>query len=311
LQYLESSEADLILLDQSIPDMTGYRLIEKLGGGERTSGIPVIFLTNYENEEAGAHALDKGAVDYNTKPLNSKLLLTHINTQLELMSLRNDLEQMVREKSDQNVRRESIALNLLARATDMRDHETSGHITRTTEMVRIIVSDLLKYPQEGYSLTPRMAEDLVASTKLHDLGKIATPDNILRKPDKLDDEEFDVIKKHTWLGASLLDEYIAIMGNDSFLSMAREIAMHHHEKWDGSGYPGGLSGEEIPLSARITAIADVYDSLSSERPYKSPMDHIEAADIIVINSGTHFDPYLVTVFWRHEEKFRKLVEEIT
>jgi response regulator RpfG family c-di-GMP phosphodiesterase len=194
---------------------------------------------------------------------------------------------------------------MLARATDMRDHDTGGHIERTTEYVRIIVEDILKNPSDSYHLGQAEAEDIIRSSKLHDLGKIAIPDNVLLKPGKLTDEEFKVIKEHTTNGQQFLEYFISEM-EDSFLQTARDIAHFHHERWDGKGYPGILQGPDIPLSARIVAIADVYDALVSSRPYKSPLTHEKSIEIIGESGGTHFDPYLVDVFKHHAEEIRSV-----
>jgi response regulator RpfG family c-di-GMP phosphodiesterase len=185
----------------------------------------------------------------------------------------------------------------------MRDHETGGHIERTTEYVRIIVEDILDNPSDGYSFTRAEADDIVRSSKLHDLGKIAIPDNILLKDEKLTNEEFGIIKQHTTNGQQFLDYFISEM-EDPFLQTARDIAHFHHERWNGSGYPRFLKGEDIPLPARIVAIADVYDALVSSRPYKKAFSHEESVEIIRESGGAHFDPYLIKIFERHAEEFK-------
>jgi putative two-component system response regulator len=200
-----------------------------------------------------------------------------------------------------------VTLNLLARVTDMRDHKTGDHIERTTEFVRIIAEYIYQNPQPGYTLTQAEVDEIVSSAKLHDLGKIATPDSILLKKGDLTEEEFAIIREHPIHGEELLGEFNRQV-NDSFLNTACEIAYAHHEKWDGTGYPQGLRGKEIPFSARIVAIADVYDALISERPYKRALSHEEAAEIIIKDNGTHFDPYLVRVFEQCAHEYAKVAD---
>lgn len=310
LKYLENHPADLILLDYDMPGMNGCEILERLRADERMTGIPVIFLTGSTHGDTEVELLEKGASDYIQKPIKTRVLQTRVHIQLELIRYRNHMETLVEEKTRKMRNREDIALNLLARATDMRDHDTGDHIKRTTGIIRTIVMDLMDNPVTGYTLTPQEGEDIIKSSKLHDLGKIAIPDKILLKPNRLNEDEFELIKQHPLYGAELLGEYNPQTGDDSFLDTAIDIALNHHEKWNGEGYPNGLSGEEIPLSARITALADVYDALTSARPYKDPYSHKEALGIIASCSGTHFDPYLADLFIKHEKKFDKIVKTV-
>jgi putative two-component system response regulator len=327
LNYLKTKTADLILLDCHMPVMSGFQMLEILLGDENLKEIPVIFLTGSIDGDGEAAALQLGAVDYINKPIRPQVLQTRISVQLELVNHRKNLEKMVEEKTRGLNEalvllksREDITLNLLARVTEMRDSETGSHIERTTEFVRIIVEDLLANPIDGYELTPEQADDIIKSAKLHDLGKIAISDSILLKPGKLSPEEFDLIKTHTEAGERLLSDTMSsmstaearcitdeqgkhIMDNDNFLRTARDITYGHHEKWNGCGYPQGIKGDSIPLSARIVAIADVYDALTSERPYKKPFSHDESSQIITSDSGKHFDPHLVDIFMKHKDKF--------
>lgn len=305
LKYLSAHSADLILLDYQMPGLTGFDVLLELQASERTADIPVIFLTGAISGEIEAEVLEQGAVDYILKPIKPSSLMIRVRLQLELQNHRKHLEALVAEKTrhlneayNKLKTREDITLNLLARVTDMRDHDTGDHIERTTEVVRILVEDLLQGPVPGYKFSLEEAKDIIKSAKLHDLGKIAMPDHILLKRNRLTDEEFKIIMTHPTKGEELLSEFIRQM-DDSFLNMARDIAYCHHEKWDGSGYPQGLKGMEIPLAARIVAIADVYDALTSARPYKIAFSHEKSVDIIRDNAGTHFDPYLVSVFERH------------
>ena len=306
LTYLKNNNADLVLLDNQMPVMTGLEMLRLMQKNARLRCIPVVMLTGAIEDDAEVEALSMGAVDFLRKPVKPQALLTRVRLQLELQSHRQHLEALVEEKTRDLNRayrkleiREDVTLNLLARATDLRDHDTGDHIERTTEFVRIMTEDVLAKPREpGYVLTPFQAADIIKSAKLHDLGKIAMPDHILLKPGSLTLEEFEVIKMHPVYGERLLSDFIQQM-EDPFLITARDIASAHHEKWDGSGYPLGLKAESIPLSARIVAIADVYDALTSVRPYKKACSHEQSLEIIRESSGRHFDPYLVEVFERH------------
>jgi len=306
LNFLAGQSADLILLDFQMPDLNGFEVLERLQGARRLKDIPVVFLTGNSDGDGEVLALEMGAVDYIHKPVKPRALLTRVRLQLELQSHRRHLEALVAEKT-RNLNeayiklkvREDITLNLLARATDLRDHDTGDHIERTTRLVTIIINDLMASPRTGYTLSEAEAGDIIRSAKLHDLGKIATPDHILLKKGRLSPEEFEIVKMHPVHGERLLSDFIRQM-DDSFLNMARDIAYSHHEKWDGSGYPRGLRGREIPLAARVVAIADVYDALRSARPYKMPLEHDKSMTIIRRNAGSHFDPDLVEVFLRHD-----------
>jgi putative two-component system response regulator len=316
VDYLKTQPADLIFLDHSMPDMSGFDVLKILQGDPKTRDIPVIFLTGSIESEIEMTALESGAVDYITKPIRSKILLARTRLQIELLNHKRHLEALVEERTQSLNEayiklklREDVTLNMLARATDLRDHDTGGHIERTTEYVRIIVEDILNNPGEGYHFTRAEADDIVRSSKLHDLGKIAIPDNVLLKPGQLTEEEFKVIKEHTTNGQQFLDYFISEM-EDSFLHTARDIAHFHHERWDGSGYPGVLKGEEIPISARIVAIADVYDALTSSRPYKKAFSHEKSMQIILENGGTHFDTNLVQIFERHAEEIKRVAMQV-
>ena len=313
LKYLEMHEAHLILLDFQMPGVTGFDVIASLKNSPHTENIPVIFLTGSVNGDREVEALQMGAADYILKPFKPQVLLSRVRHQMELQIYKSQLEHMVEEKTEnlqiaynKLILREDATLNLLAQATDLRDHATGSHLARTTDYASIIVNDLRRNPKAGYGLTVNEAMDIIKSTKLHDIGKVAIPDHILLKNDRLTEEEFEIIKLHTVHGARLLELYVDSKGNDAFLKAAYEIVLHHHEKWDGSGYPLALTGGEICLSARIVAIADVYDALTRARPYKKAFSAEKSARIIYEGSGTHFDPYLIEVFARHSEEFERI-----
>ncbi|MDR3333048.1 MAG: response regulator [Synergistaceae bacterium] len=311
LKYLSGSTADLILLDCKMPLMSGFEVLEALMADLRLRDIPVIILTGSVDGDDEIQALENGAIDYLLKPFRPKALLTRVRIQLELNRYRHHLEALVEEKTVELKRinrkleqRDKITLDLLAIASDMRDHDTGEHIVRTTGYSKIIVDDLVAHPIEGYFLTEEEGMDIVEATKLHDIGKIAMPDTVLLKPGRLTDVEFDVIKQHPLHGAEMLRGAVQELEDDSMLKAALDIAYGHHERWDGKGYPRGLKGAEIPLGARVSAIADVFDALTSARPYKKAFQSKDAFDILYKDSGTHFDPYLIDIVRRHEGEFK-------
>jgi putative two-component system response regulator len=314
ISFLENNHADLILLDHNMPSMTGIEVLKVLQGNPATRSIPVIFLTGSVDSEDEVRALQIGAMDYLLKPFRPGSLLTRVRLQLELYNYRYALERLVelqteelRSANQKLAQRDKVTLDLLAKASDMRDHETGAHIERVVLFTDVIVGDLLASPAPGYEISEQYGRDIVDAVKLHDLGKLAMPDNVLLKPGKLTKEEFDIIKTHPIYGSKMLSQAIEKMGEDSLLWTAFEIVYGHHEKWDGSGYPNGAKGDKIPLSARIAAVADVFDALTSSRPYKNAWKPRDAFDLIYSDAGKHFDPYLTEVVKRHEEEFSQIV----
>jgi putative two-component system response regulator len=275
-----------------------------------------MFLGGEKDGEAEAKALKKGAVDYLRKPFEPLSLLTRVGLQVELSTYKNNLEAKIREQTEELLvamrllsERDKVMLNMLAELSDLRDHDTGAHILRTVGYTKILVKYILANPRPGYELTQQEGDDIIEAVKLHDLGKITIPDAVLLKPGRLTPEEFEVIKTHTTEGAKMLERSIQHFGNeDSLLETAYDIAYEHHEKWSGSGYPRGLSGEAIKLSARISAISDVFDALTSTRPYKRPFSTHEAFEIMYNDSGVHFDPYLIKIVKLHENEFVEIVK---
>lgn len=311
LQYLESNAVDLVLLDYRIPGLSGRDVLVRLHNDDHMRDAQVIMLTGSDDAHVEAETLRLGAVDFIRKPINPQVLIARVGHHLELLGHRRHLEALVEKRThrltqlNEKLRlREDITLGMLARATDMRDHDTGDHLERTTEFVRIIVDAVVRRHHPAYKLTREEGANIVRSAKLHDIGKIAIPDHVLQKPGKLTDAEFQIVKKHPAVGAKMFDEFIGKMHGDPFLHVARDIALTHHEHWDGRGYPTGASEAAIPLSGRITAIADVYDALTSARPYKEPFSHTESLEIIYSGGGTQFDPYLTDILRRHADSFR-------
>jgi putative two-component system response regulator len=313
---LEKIVPDLILLDINMPEMDGYEAISILQADERFRDIPVIFLTSNVDENSELRGLSMGAVDYVYKPFSTSLLLRRIDSHLLIASQRQklkqyneNLEDLVAEKTHQLIKLRDTILGVVAEVVEYRDDVTGGHVSRTTYFFRLLMEHLIQegiYSEETANWDKNL---LVASTQLHDVGKVAIPDAILKKPGKLTEEEFETMKTHTQIGVDLIDDIEKDVGNEqSFLMYAKLIAGTHHEKWDGSGYPLGLSGEFIPLEGRVMALADVYDALISQRPYKNSMPTEDAKSIILAGRGTHFDPILVDVFESISDKFAAFIQ---
>ncbi len=295
---------DLILLDIMMPGMDGYEVCQRLKADPQTSDIPIIFLTakaRVEDEEKG---LKLGAVDYITKPISPPIVLTRVETHLTLKNARQFLkdrnaylEEEVQRRTREVVTIQDVTILAMASLAETRDNETGNHIRRTQYYVRALAGQLQSHPRFTAFLTDETIELLFKSTPLHDLGKVGIPDRILLKPGRFTPEEFEIMKTHTTLGRdAILSAEQHLETPNSFLCFAREIAYSHQEKWDGSGHPEGLSGDAIPISARLMAVADVYDALISRRVYKEPMPHEQAVALIVEGRGGHFDPDIVDAF---------------
>lgn len=276
---------DLILLDIMMPGIDGYEVCRRLKADARTKHIPVIFVTAMNNVGDEAKGLELGAVDYITKPISPPIVLARIKTHLALFNQQRSLEVLVEARTQELDRSRKELIRRLGLAAEYKDNETGLHVQRMAEYARLIALEL------GFS--PLDAETLFAAAPMHDIGKLGIPDAILCKPGKLTEEEFEVIKSHPVIGARILDN-----PDSELLSVAREVAMFHHEKWDGSGYPMGLKGEKIPITARIASVADVYDALVSIRPYKKAWSTEQALGFFDEQKEKHFDPNVVEAFKR-------------
>lgn len=301
-----SIRPEMIILDIVLPDIDGFQVCSCLKEDERTSNIPVIFVTSLEKEMDEARGLELGAVDYIVRPFSPELVKARIRNHLELERHRHKLEQMVEEKTRDLKAAQQAALQCMAMLAEARDPGTGAHVQRTGRYVTVMAQYLLSNNIMGREISQEEVEILGQASPLHDVGKVGVPDRLLLKPGKLTEVEFEEIKGHASYGAEILKQAERELGPVPFLTMAQTIAQHHHERWDGHGYPRGLKGEEIPLPARIMAIADVYDALRSERPYKKPFSHEKAKKIIVSESGSHFDPVLAEVFVAVEKEFEKI-----
>ncbi|MEJ1356031.1 MAG: response regulator [Candidatus Sedimenticola sp. (ex Thyasira tokunagai)] len=294
---------DIILLDIMMPEMDGYEVCTTLKEYEATAGIPIIFVTALGEIADETKGLQLGAVDYLTKPVIPELVKSRIFNQLELKRYRDHLEELVDQRTLQLKRSKEATIEAMGIVAEGRDPETGGHIQRTKEYVRILSEALSRRERYEEILTKEYIELIYHSAPLHDIGKVAISDNILLKPGPLTKEEFEQMKEHAAIGEETIKDAQERLEEVQMLDVAREIAGGHHEKWDGSGYPRGLQGEQIPLPARIMALADVYDALISRRPYKEPVPHSEVMDTILSGAGKHFDPEVVEVFVEESDAF--------
>jgi putative two-component system response regulator len=295
---------DLILLDIMMPGISGYEILERIKADPTTTDIPVIFLTALTGDEDEERGLQLGAADYVTKPIKSGILLRRVEAQLLAKQgrdwLRDEnaaLDAEMRRRMADNERTERVTIRALAHLAEIRDPETGNHILRTQKYIATLARRLAAHPRFAATLTPSNIELLIKSAPLHDIGKVGIPDHILLKPGPLDADEWVVMKTHAKLGSDAIEKAEADVDQPlPFLAFAKEIAHWHHEKWDGSGYPDGLAGEAIPVSARLMALADVFDALINKRVYKPAMTLADARGIIAEGSGTHFDPDVAAAF---------------
>lgn len=322
LKFLTKAEPDLILLDINMPEMDGCTVLTRLKEDPATERIPVIILTSDMDSSMELKCLAMGAVDFIRKPFVTEIMLSRIDTHIELSGYRHKLEYMVDEKTAVIERLQDVMSTCFAELVESRDGTTGGHIKNTTRYFSVFLDELSKHEKYKDILTPQYMRSLVRAAPLHDIGKIGINDNVLRKESSLDKEEFEHMKTHATIGgdtfknifssvegsyhhsrvgASAFDKIFDTMEvhesvDTEFLHIARDMAMYHHERWNGTGYPTGISGEDIPLCARILSIADVYDALTSKRSYKDAFSHEKAMEIIIKDRGVFFDPELTDIF---------------
>ena len=310
---------DLILLDIMMPGLSGHEVARQLQQDLRTRDIPIIFLTALASMENEIQGLELGAVDYITKPISPPLVLARVQTQLKIKAaadfLRDQkdfLEQEVQRRTREVVAIQDVTIQAMASLAETRDNETGNHIRRTQHYVRLLAELLRDHPRFNPFLNDDSIRQLFRSAPLHDIGKIGIPDHILLKPGRFTPEEFEIMKTHTTLGRDAIQRAEDQLGvSVDFLRVAKEIAYSHQEKWDGSGYPQGLVGEDIPVSARLMAVADVYDALISRRVYKAGMPHEQALEIIRQGRAIHFDPDICDVFLANAEQFHVIAKRFS
>lgn len=311
LQIAFKDPPDLILLDIMMPGMDGYAVCKELKSSPISRDVPVIFLTAKSQEDDETHGFELGAVDYITKPISPPVLMARVATHLSLQKARKslarqneELEKEIEIRTRQLSGMQDSLIQAMASMAETRDNETGQHIRRTQLYMHALAEHMQELPKYKDYLTERVITMIYKSAPLHDIGKVGVPDAILLKPGKLTPEEFEEMKKHSVYGRdAILAAEKELDTPEPFLSIARDIAYMHHEKWDGSGYPTGIKGEEIPLPARMMALADVYDALISKRVYKAAMSTEEARQIIIDGRGKHFDPDVVDTFMRIADLF--------
>ena len=317
LEIIKTERIDICLLDVMMPGMDGHEVCRRLKSDPQMEHIPVIFITAHNSMEAEEQGLLIGAVDFIRRPISYPIVLARIQTHLQVKYWQDSLQnqnvwlkgEVERRLSEVNRLQES-AIMVMVSLAEFRDECTGNHIRRTQKYVGILAERLARLPKYTALLTPQYIELLVKSAPLHDIGKIAIPDNILLKPDKLTVPEFEIMKTHSRRGHEMLRTaggYMSEQGD--FLAVAMDIALSHHEKWDGSGYPDSLSGEQIPLSARLMAVADVFDALMTTRPYRATMTCEQVYKIVVESSGSHFDPHIVEVFMNVQDECRDIASK--
>ena len=305
---------DLILLDIMMPVMDGYETCRRLKENPHTAAIPVIFLMAMHEVESEEQGLKLGAVDYLAKPISPPIMLARIETHLALGNARRRLEEhnafleaTVQQRTREIIEVQDATIIAMASLAETRDSETGNHIRRTQHYVRALAQRLTPHPPSASFLSDETAELLFKSAPLHDIGKVGIPDRILLKPGRFTSEEFEIMKTHTTLGRDAIlvaEQHLGV--SNTFLRLAREIAYSHQEKWDGSGYPEGLAGDDIPIAARLMAVADVYDALISRRVYKPDMPHQQAMTIIMQGKGSHFDPDIADAFLDIANEFQTI-----
>ena len=301
-ELLEDIKPDIILLDILMPEMNGFEALRMLKVNKRLSDIPVVFLTSRNDASTETLGFEMGAVDFISKPFSQPVLLNRIRAHL-------DMEDIIRERTDAVVKLKDSIVSVLANFAEYRNMAAGNHIERTTKYVGLLLDGMCQRKVYTDEIGEWDLDMVIASSRLHDIGKIAVKGIILNKPGKLSDDEFAIVKTHASEGEKIINSIIAQAGNTAFLQYAKLFAGYHHERMDGDGYPYRLKGLAIPLLGRIMAIVDVYDALVSDRPYKIKCSHSRAIATIKENSGTQFDPDLVDVFLSCEKNFDNVSRE--
>jgi putative two-component system response regulator len=307
-----------------MPDLDGYEVCRRLKADDRLKDIPVIFLSAFGETADKVRGFAAGGVDYITKPFELEEVKARISTHLKIRGLQSQLAvyssqlelynqqlgQLVEAKVKEISESQMATIFALARLAESRDQNTGRHVERTRTFCHHLALRLRRKPEHGQTIDDPFVNNIFHASPLHDIGKVGIRDALLLKPGRYTPEEFEEMKKHTLIGAATLEDAWREYPNNRFLAMGIEIARHHHEKWDGSGYPCGLAGATIPISARIMALSDVYDALRSQRVYKPPFPHEESCQIICDGSGRHFDPDVIGAFTEVESEFRVLRDQM-
>jgi len=305
--FLEKIKPDLILLDIEMPEMDGFEALSLLKENPSQTDIPVIFLTGITDVSVEVRGFQLGAIDFILKPFSVPVIQNRIRTHLNIDDIIRERTSLLQQKTQHLQKLQSAVIFGFADLVENRDEGTGGHVERTATYISILVETMEAngiYADEMKNIDKEL---FVSSARLHDVGKISISDIILNKPGKLADEEYEIMKTHTTEGERAIDQIASRTDDMEFLSSARLFAGSHHERWDGKGYPRGLAGKDIPIHGRVMAIADVYDALISERPYKKPFTEDEAVKIIMDNAGTQFDPVIANAFYKVREQFAAII----
>ncbi len=317
LKAVAEVKPDVILLDINMPEIEGYEVCERLKSEPAFREIPVLFISALSDTANIVKAFSVGGVDYITKPFQFEEVRARVETHLRLRELQLlqekhnlHLAELVKIQIAEISESQRATIVALAKLAECRDYETGHHIERTQNYCRLLAERLQHNPRYWGTGHDIFVDNIYYASSLHDIGKVGIPDSILLKRGKLTTDEFEIIMTHTSLGASTLATARSKYPKNLFLNMGIAIARSHHEKWDGSGYPDGLAGEDIPLSARIMAVADVYDALISQRPYKAAYSHEQSCEIVLQGSGLHFDPMVANAFKALRNEFADISNRI-
>lgn len=304
------AKPQLILMDVMMPGLDGFETVSRLKKKHILGNVPIIFLSARAELADVVQGFNLGGVDYITKPFNGMELRVRVRNHLELYTYRNQLAALVKERTHAIEQLKDVIIEAMGEMAEYRDRETGGHIRRTMEYIRVLAEAVALDGHYTEQLTKEYVINLYKSAPLHDIGKVGIPDSVLLKPGRLTPEERTIMEKHTLYGEEMIRNLERMAGqNTAFLTCAREIAGAHHERFDGTGYPRGLKGQEIPLSARLMSLADIYDALVSSRVYKPPKTHEEAMRILMEEEREHFDPVLLESLDRVQEEFRAIADK--
>ncbi len=307
LKFLEKNRCDIILLDINMPEMDGFEVMRKIRENSELADIPIVFLTADSDAETESRCLEEAAADFIAKPFVLNVMRSRISRILELDDLRKNLAEKLEERTRHISHIQQMMVLGMATMVESRDNSTGGHIRRTSIVVEKFAE---KLTVSAYGLSNSFLEKVVRAAPMHDLGKIAVDDRILRKQGRFTAEEYEEMKKHSQEGARIVKQILEGVEEESFVRIAVNIAHYHHEKWDGSGYPTGISREEIPVEARIMALADVFDALVSKRCYKEAFSYDKAFGIIEESLGSHFDTELGRLFITCRPELEKLYDSM-
>ncbi|NMC72361.1 MAG: response regulator [Myxococcales bacterium] len=318
VEAAEADPPDLVLLDVRLPDLSGFEVCRWFKEHDRLRDVPIVFLTALHDIEDKLAAFEAGAVDFLSKPFHDEEVVARVVAHLrcrrmyvEAARQAERLQEVVTEQVRLATESQRGTIVALAKLAEVRDDDTGHHIERVQAFARALADRMRERRSHAGLLTLPYIDHLAQAASLHGVGKVGIPDAILLKPDKLTDQEFAVMKRHCRIGADALEAVLRRHPENTFLRLGVEVARSHHERWDGRGYPDGLRGEDIPVPARIVALADVYDALTSDRCYRKALDHEAACRLIGDGRGTQFDPGVIDAFADVRGEFRRIRTELS